>query len=198
MRARGLPANRCPLFACLSLRGSRDLTQWYSWAVAPYRFSVSFTLSHRLRIVMLELSVLKPEQLRLVHKWDGTAEPFEDYEHRMTRPHWAHYAINAHAIAIGCVSLELIDPKTCSLHLSMRPKTALLRELQRLLFDVAAILFAGAIRTIICEIHPTNRAARLLAVSCGMNPAGQDERCLYFALTAEDYQLPTTKSENRL
>lgn len=137
---------------------------------------------------MLELAILQSEQLRLVHQWDCTDEPFEEYESRMQLPHWAHYAINDCGIAIGCVSLELIDPKTCSLHLSMRPKTARLRELQRLLLSLGAILFAGAIRTVICEIHPTNRAARLLAVSCGMTPAGQDERCLYFALTAEDYE----------
>lgn len=138
---------------------------------------------------MLELESLPPDALRQVYEWDNGAafESFETYATRLSRPNWTHYAILDDGRFIGSISLELTGPTTCSIHVAKTPGVGLLKDLRRLIFTVADILFCGGMKHLVAEIFAENRAARLLAVACGMFPAEKTATHHYFRLTAEQY-----------
>lgn len=137
---------------------------------------------------MLELEPLLPEALRQVYEWDGPhAEPFESYAARLSRPSWAHYAIADGDTMIGCVSMQLIGPDSCTMHVTMQPKAARLAELRDLILNLGGHLFNSGFRAIRTEICKKNRAAKILATLCWMRKTDADERYQRFIITSEDY-----------
>lgn len=138
---------------------------------------------------MLELEPLKDGQLRQVYEWDEGEkyEPFESYERRLTRPNWMHYAILGDGLFIGAISCELVAPTTCSIHVAKRRGAGRMSELRHLIFTVANYLFDGGMQSLLAEVRKENRAARQLAIHCGMFPGASTETSQFYALTAAQY-----------
>jgi len=137
---------------------------------------------------MLALEPLKPEQLRQVYEWDAPhMESFESYARRLSRPHWAHYGIQENGDRIGCISLELTGLDACQLHVTMQPRAAKLAELRELILSVGQHLFDSGFQAIRTEICKENRAAKMLALLCGMRKTDADERYQRFLITKEEF-----------
>ena len=137
---------------------------------------------------MLDLEPLRPEQLRQVYEWDRAEqiEPFETYAARLSQGEWAHYAILDDGAFAGCLSLELIAPTKCSIHLA-KPPGGDRDALRRLLIDVGVLLFRSGFTRLICKVRHENAAALALVRSCGMAESGFTDNYRYLTLTAEDY-----------
>lgn len=138
---------------------------------------------------MLELKALPPVALRQVYEWDNGAafEPFETYAARLSGPNWTHYAILDGGRFIGSISLELTGPTTCSIHVAKTPGAGRLAELRQMIFGVADALFDGGIQSLLAEVRKENRAARQLAVLCGMFAGPDTETHQYYTLTSQQY-----------
>ena len=137
---------------------------------------------------MLDLAPLQPAQLQQAYEWDraGEMESFAHYTARLTGGEWTHYAIMDGSDFTGVLSLELIAPTACSIHLCKRiggDRAAL----RRLLVDTGIVLFRAGFQKLVVQIRRANEAATALAASCGMTPEREDETYRYLALTAEDY-----------
>lgn len=138
---------------------------------------------------MLDIDLLPPDALRQVYDWDHGEkfEPFKTYAARLSGPNWTHYAIKREGRFIGCLSLELTGPTTCSIHLAKRPGSERLSELRQLMFAVANTLFDRGFQSLLAEVRKENRAARQLAVLCGMSAGPHTETHQYYTLTAQQY-----------
>ena len=146
---------------------------------------------------MLELEVLMATQLRQVYDWNlaDDIEPFESFERRLLQPNWLHYAIMDGPAWIGALSLELLTPTTCSVHVAKQiggDRAAL----RRLIIDTGILLFEAGFHRLVVEILPRNRAAYALATDCGMVPDGDTPDCRYMKLDAEDYFANPEKWKN--
>jgi RimJ/RimL family protein N-acetyltransferase len=137
---------------------------------------------------MLELESLKPEQLWQVYMWDEGEryESFESYERRLMQPNWMHYALTNGGF-IGCISLELTGPTTCSIHVAKQPGAGTLADLRRVIFSVADYLFEGGMQSLLAEVRIGNRPARRLALACGMFTGNATDTHQYYTLTKEQY-----------
>jgi hypothetical protein len=137
---------------------------------------------------LLELSPLDKAQLQQAYEWDraGEMESFDHYAARLTGGEWVHYAILDGDDFTGVLSLELIAPTTCSIHLCKRiggDRDAL----RRLLIDTGIVLFRSGFTKLGVPIRRENEAATALAASCGMTPEQEDDAYRYLTLTADTY-----------
>ena len=137
---------------------------------------------------MLDLEPLDKSQLRQVYEWDRAEqiEPFETYAARLGQGEWAHYAILDDGAFAGCLSLELIAPTKCSIHLA-KPPGGDRDALRRLLIDVGVLLFRSGFTRLICKVRPGNDAAYALVRACGMTETARDDQYITLTLTAEEY-----------
>lgn len=137
---------------------------------------------------MLDLAALKISDFPQMYEWDKPhCESLEDYTIRLSAPHWLHFRIEDQGVFIGCLSLEKLEDAVCNIHLTMRQKTAQVRDVILLLDNVADWLFQQGTYLIVAEICTDNRAARWLAALCGMRPEGKGERYRQFSMTKERF-----------
>lgn len=137
---------------------------------------------------MLDLELLDLADLRHVYEWDRAQaiEPYETYAARLSGPQWAHYGIWTDGALTGCVSLELLGPTECSIHLAKQPGGDG-DALRRLLIDLGILLFNSNFTRLLCQVKPDNDAAYRLVRACGMTEIARDDEYITLALTADEY-----------
>ena len=138
---------------------------------------------------MLSLALFDLANLRQVYEWDRAQqiEPFETYAARLSNADtWLHYAILDGERLAGCVSLELVAPTECSIHLA-KPPGGDRAALRRLLIGLGILLFENNFTRLICQVRPDNAAAEALVRACGMTEVSRDANYITLALTADEF-----------
>jgi hypothetical protein len=137
---------------------------------------------------MIDISLLLPAELSEVWHWfeaEGI-ESWESYRDRLTGPQWMHLGLFDGAQLVGCISCEKMAD-TCFYHVSTKRGAVKPKDLRHALIESTRLFLASGMSQSSAVIPHKNRAAKLLAISCGMKLRGGDEKEGIYTITAEEF-----------
>lgn len=137
---------------------------------------------------MIDISLLLPAELSEVWRWLKVedAESWESYRDSRTGPQWMHLGLFDKAQLVGCISCEKMAD-TCFYHVATRPKSIHPKELRNVLIESTRLFLASGMTRTCAVIPHKNRAAKRLAIACGMRLRGGDEKEGIYTITAEEF-----------
>jgi hypothetical protein len=123
-------------------------------------------------VEVAEVSGDPDESLARAFGWGGylTGEPFDEYLKELSRANWLHFSVSWRGAPSALVSFDCVERGVWSVHVSARRHSIPPRELRRVLLALAASAFECGALVIVTGVPEENRAARRLALACGMRP----------------------------
>lgn len=137
---------------------------------------------------MIEITLLSPEELKPAYTWfEGDEyEPWEEYKASRTGPQWMHLGLFQEGDLVGCVSIEN-QGDSCTYHVATKRRSVKSADLRKILIESTRLFLRAGMKYTAASMPSENRAARLLARSCGMTLRRQDEVTSHYSITADEF-----------
>ena len=138
------------------------------------------------------------DHLRQVFDWNNGNDlgwNYDEWLQQNSQPNWLHYGVDRAGNLIGCISLEMVNPKTASIHLAFAPNSIRTAELRPLLVSIGISLFDYGIQQIEAASGLHNGAAAI-AQACGMRMIREENGEPVYGMTIGDYHQNPVKWDN--
>ncbi len=137
---------------------------------------------------MIDVSLIFPAELKPAYDWfEGEGyEPWESFRQSRTGPQWAHLGIFRDGELVGVVSCENRG-RSCNYHVATKRRALKPNVLRNILIESTRLFLRGGMKYTSAFIPNENRAAKILALSCGMRLRAMNDTESRYYITAEEF-----------